>query len=251
MRDKDRYFKIFMELFEGLDRLGPGSEESTLQALAQLDLPAASEILDIGCGTGASTLVLATQPGIHVFSVDFHKPFLHHLVQRAQQLCVANRITPLTADMAFLPFAEKSFDIVWSEGAAYTIGFEKAVTKWKHLLKNGGYVAISDMVKFVKSLPEEVETFWKNENLVLSLPEQHLEILCENGFSEVEYFTLPQQCWSNYYTPLQEKIAQMKNRYRNDETASTIFASTLEEMKMIDRWNHVYGYAFFTAKRTG
>ena len=45
--------ELLVELHEGLPRLGPGNTESTLRALALCEhLPAAPDILDVGCGTG-------------------------------------------------------------------------------------------------------------------------------------------------------------------------------------------------------
>ena len=57
---QDRSATLFFELFDGLPRQGPGDDASTLEALKLLPpLTATTRVLDIGCGTGRSTRVLA------------------------------------------------------------------------------------------------------------------------------------------------------------------------------------------------
>ena len=51
----------FYMAYKDLDRLSPGSNDTTLEALDKLDLDAGGElnILDIACGVGSSTILLA------------------------------------------------------------------------------------------------------------------------------------------------------------------------------------------------
>ena len=52
--------EYFFELFGDLPRQGPGCGEATLRALELLkDLPPQPKVLDIGCGSGMQTLILA------------------------------------------------------------------------------------------------------------------------------------------------------------------------------------------------
>lgn len=62
----------------------------------------------------------------------------------SQQL--EERIEIVDGDMHKLPFPENSFDLVWAEGAAYIMGFHKALVSWRKLLKQDGYVAVSELV---------------------------------------------------------------------------------------------------------
>ena len=71
---------VFFEAFDGLMRLGPGSEASTLRALSVVrGLFEPGRILDVGCGAGAQTMVLAHQTAAEIVAVDSHAPFLDAL----------------------------------------------------------------------------------------------------------------------------------------------------------------------------
>ena len=72
----DRQTELLVALHQGLSRLGPGSAEYSLKALALCeDLPAAPEVLDVGCGTGAQTLVLASATAGRITATDLIVPF--------------------------------------------------------------------------------------------------------------------------------------------------------------------------------
>jgi len=87
--------------------LGRGCAECTRNALALCeDLPAAPEILDVGCGTGAQTLVLASAAAGRITATDLIGPFLAQLEERAAEMGLAKRIQILVADMNDLPFPD-------------------------------------------------------------------------------------------------------------------------------------------------
>ena len=44
-----------------------------------------------------------------------------------------------------LPFGYEGYDVIWSEGAIYNIGFEKGVKDWKRFLKTGGMMVVSEI----------------------------------------------------------------------------------------------------------
>ena len=157
--DDDRWLEILLELHRGLPRQGPGLDTCTRQALALCgDLPAAPRVLDLGCGPGAQTLTLAEAlPTARIIALDLVAEFLAELRARADVRGeVAGRIETLQGDMADLPFAEGSFDLLWSEGAAYSMGFFAALAAWRRLLVDGGCLAVSELVWLDRSPPAEV-----------------------------------------------------------------------------------------------
>lgn len=159
--DTDRLTDLLVALHEGLPRLGPGNAESTLRALSLCeDLPAAPEVLDLGCGTGAQTLVLASAIDGHITAVDLFGQFLAQLDRAAAEQGLEGRIRTRQADMRDPPFPDGSFDLIWSEGAVYVMGFDQALTRWRPLARPGGYLVVSELSWFRPDPPAEVKEFW-------------------------------------------------------------------------------------------
>ena len=82
-------------------------------------MPDSPRILDIGCGPGMQTLVLARETAGHVTAVDRHQPFLDELRRRAARDGLTARIATVNAPMSELGFPDAAFDLIWSEGAIY------------------------------------------------------------------------------------------------------------------------------------
>ncbi|MGE4054802.1 MAG: cyclopropane-fatty-acyl-phospholipid synthase family protein, partial [Vicinamibacterales bacterium] len=90
----DRTTALFFEIFNNdLPRQGPGDTASTLRALASVPAPGpGNRILDLGCGTGAQTLVLATHLAAKIIAIDNHAPFVAELNRRARTTGLEDRI---------------------------------------------------------------------------------------------------------------------------------------------------------------
>ena len=58
-----------------------------------------------------------------------------------------------------LKFEDGSFDIIWSEGAIFVIGFEKGLREWRRLLTPDGYVAVSELSWLQSDVPKEAKTY--------------------------------------------------------------------------------------------
>ena len=93
----DLQLKLLISLHKPNFRQGPGGEAQTTQAmqLAGLDKSRRLKIADIGCGTGASTIQLATELDAEITAVDLLPEFLEELQNRAQAHGVADKITTL------------------------------------------------------------------------------------------------------------------------------------------------------------
>tara|TARA_Y100001960_G_C14603641_1_gene792095 strand:- start:703 stop:975 length:273 start_codon:yes stop_codon:yes gene_type:complete len=60
-----------------------------------------------------------------------------------------------------LPFAESSFDLIWSEGAIYNIGFENGIKQFKKFLKDDGVLAVSEITWLTAQRPDEITQYWE------------------------------------------------------------------------------------------
>lgn len=76
------YYELLIDLHLQGQRQGPGSDAETLRALqlARLDPQTPLKVADIGAGTDASTLLLATHlKAAHITAVDLFPEFLDQL----------------------------------------------------------------------------------------------------------------------------------------------------------------------------
>ena len=156
-----RMSEALFRLFETLPRQGPGSDACTREALRRLPaLPAAPRVLDLGCGAGASTLVLAATLRTRVIAVDIHQPFLDQLRATAQARGLAPLIETRCADMRAPGVPPGSVDLLWSEGALYLLGFEQGLRLWRPLLAPGGCLVVSECSWLCAEPPAEAAAFF-------------------------------------------------------------------------------------------
>ena len=155
--------QLLATLHQPQERQGPGGDDESRLAisLAGLDQTTPLDVLDIGCGTGASSLLLARELNATVTAVDFLSPFLRELDQRATSAGLSNSITTVEASMDALPFPDGSYDVIWSEGAIYNLGFENGLKSIKDFVKPGGYVAVSEAIWLKNNPPAPVEKVWE------------------------------------------------------------------------------------------
>jgi SAM-dependent methyltransferase len=60
--------------------------------------------------------------------------------------------------METLPFTEGEFDVIWSEGAVYNMGFEAGVSAWRRFLKPGGKLIVSEITWLSATRPPELQS---------------------------------------------------------------------------------------------
>ncbi len=106
-------FRLLIDLHRPAQRQGPGGDAETKRAmeLAGLDRSRPLKIADIGCGTGASTILLAKELDARITAVDFLPEFLDELQIRANNHGVEDRITTLNASRNALLFAKGELDL--------------------------------------------------------------------------------------------------------------------------------------------
>lgn len=250
MMDDARAIEIFMDIQRGLPRQGPGDDDSTRRALSCCArLPDHPALLDLGCGPGKQTLVLAEALGGPITAVDSNQEYLDQLAASAEARGLRNQIIPMLGDMANLPFAPGSFDLIWSEGAAYIMGVECALRAWKRLLKPGGFIALSELVWLTDQPPGSAREFFENEYPAMTTIERNSAYFEDAGYRLLGHFTLPDRSWwQEYYAPLKEKLPALLERYREDEQALELILMTEAEIDLRDNFGSSYGYEFFVAE---
>lgn len=138
-------FNLICEYFSNIERQGPGSPETTIKALSFINnLTNESHIADIGCGTGGQTIVLAQHTQGNITGIDLFPFFIDLFNANASKMQLHNRVKGVVGSMEYLPFQDNEFDLIWSEGAIYNIGFERGLNEWRKFLKTDGYIAVTE-----------------------------------------------------------------------------------------------------------
>lgn len=244
--------QLLVDLHRHALRQGPGGEAETRQALklAGLDRSRPLKIADIGCGTGASTILLAKELDAEITAVDFLPEFLDELQARAKGHGVAERVTPLTGSMEALPFSDEAFDVIWSEGAVYNMGFEAGVSAWRRYLKPGGKLVVSEITWLGAARPPEIQSHWESEYPEIDVASAKIGILERHGYSPLAYFFLPPHCWlENYYRPMENRFEAFLERHDRSDQAKAIVEAEKHEMTLYEKYGDYYSYGVYIAKK--
>lgn len=239
--------QYFYELFEALPRGGPGSAEDTRKAFNLIPNPPEEPlILDIGCGPGPQTIELAKITNGKIIAIDNHQGFLDKLIQRVKKGGFSEKITVKNMSMLEMDFDDKTFDIIWSEGALYFMGFQNGLKKCRKLLKENGYLAVSEFVYLVPNPPKEVVEFSTNEFSEIRDIPGNIKLIENEGFRLLSHFTLPESDWLiSYYAPMQKEILRMREKYKDNKDALATFDMLQYEINFYKKYSKYYGYEFF------
>lgn len=244
-------FSLLVDLHLEGERQGPGSVEETLRALAhtRLDKSAPLSVADIGCGTGASTLVLAENlPNARITAVDLFAEFLTVLASNAEKAGVSERIHTIEGSMDALPFANESFDLIWSEGAIYNIGFKTGIERWKPFLKTGGVLAVSEITWLHPNPPADLREHWETEYPEISTAPEKIALLEAAGYDLLGYSVLPPSNWiENYYNPTALRIPAFAARHAGVQEAEELIAMERQESKLYEQYQKWFSYGFYVA----
>lgn len=195
----------------GLPREAPGSPETTSLLLRLAGrLPDRPRILDVGCGTGPASVLLAQLTEGHVTAVDRHEPFLEALRDRARAAGVAQRIETLAASMDDLPVEPGTVDLLWAEGSAYLMGFDNALRDWRPLLAPGGVLVLTEAEWLTAESAPAARAFWEAGYPAMRTTAGNVAAIQRAGWTVQAAYLLPDQDWDAYYGPLGDRIEQLR-----------------------------------------
>ncbi len=240
----------FIELYGALPRGGPGDNASTRKAFEMMEyLPPKSRILDIGCGPGMQTVELLRLSGGTIVALDLLPQMIARVRKAAECAGIEDRLETVQIDMNDMAFEPATFDVIWSEGALYFLGFEKGLAKVKEFVKPGGYVAVSEAVWLEPNPPREAVDFWQEYPEIDSV-ERKLEIVSDLGYERVNHFILPASSWTElYYDPLAKRVSEYEQRWKGILEAEDVLAEARKEISVFGKGSQYYSCAFVIMRR--
>jgi len=151
-----------------------------------------SKILDVGCGSGVPTIVLATISNGHVTGIDTDERSLDLLKRKIQKRGLENQIRVIKESILNMNFPEENFDIILAEGSIFVLGFENSITKWYRFLKPNGFLVIHD----------------ENKDKT-----KKLGLIQKYGYRLIDQFELSNTLWQDeYFTPLEQLIQKFRHK---------------------------------------
>jgi cyclopropane fatty-acyl-phospholipid synthase-like methyltransferase len=127
-------------------------------------LEAGQRVMDLGCGTGLTSIFLAREFDVRVHAVDLWISADENW-PRIREAGESARVVPIRANANKLPFAEGYFDAIVSVDAYHYFGTppEYLATIVRYLAP-GGVLAIAcpGLAREITSVPESLAPFWES-----------------------------------------------------------------------------------------
>ncbi len=243
--------RVGIEIHSGNPREGPGDVASTRRAFSLVkNLPTSPRILDVGCGPGQQSIELAKLSQGVVSALDIHAPFLKELAARAHKEALNGKIIPIHGSMSSITLPDASFELLWSEGAIYIIGFEAGLKQWRRLLVKDGWLVASHLSWLKEEIPTSPRTFWNKNYPAISSVKNNLLIAEAQGYTNEAHFTLPEDgWWREYYNPISEKLESLRKKYYGIQEAERRIADMQEEIDLYREYSDCYGYVFYIMRK--
>jgi SAM-dependent methyltransferase len=242
--------EYFLEIYGGVPRAGPGSSESTRRAYELMSgVPKSPRILDVGCGPGVQTVDLLKISGGKVLALDFLPLMIERTKFNVAHAGFSERLEVLEQDMKQMDFPPASFDVIWSEGAIYNLGFENGLKKVKNFVRPGGYVAVSEVVWLKPHPPAPVVEFWEQYPEIDTI-ENKLAVIDRLGYKREGHFVLPVSAWTvEYYDPIESLLVEKSKEWEGILEGLEVIEEARHEIEIFRKYSSYFGYAFFVMRR--
>lgn len=194
--------------------------------LPKLDKP---RILDVGCGSGVPTIVLAKLSKGEVVGLDIDRPLLDELNRKILREGLSDRVETKKCSMLEMDFPDESFDIIWAEGSISMIGFERGLKEWRRLLKPGGFLVVHTETGKILDKLKKIPSF---------------------GYKLLNQFSLPEDAhWTEYYKPLEIRIQELRVKHKNNPEILKVLRNHQNEIDMVKKNPKEFSSAFYIMQK--
>jgi cyclopropane fatty-acyl-phospholipid synthase-like methyltransferase len=169
---KEKYESLINELIEDFNRshsynyiMGPNALCLIEILCEKMDLKPGMRVLDMGCGAGFTSIILAKEYGVTVFANDLWFPASENY-ERFVKAGVEDRVFPFNAEAHNLPYASNFFDAAISIDAYHYFGTDECYLcdHYAKLVKKGGQFGIVSpglTRELTEGLPEQMQPLWE------------------------------------------------------------------------------------------
>jgi ubiquinone/menaquinone biosynthesis C-methylase UbiE len=129
-----------------VDEFHSGGRNATVRLAQLAQINGSERVLDVGCGIGGPSRYLASKFGCQVTGLDLTAEFVALAGMLAQRTRLADKVTYRQGDALDMPFADASFDLVWSQNAAMNIADrDRLYGEMRRVLTPAGRLALQEM----------------------------------------------------------------------------------------------------------
>jgi SAM-dependent methyltransferase len=205
-------FVTNLEMQWGVGFLSPGGPEEVLGILRGIDV-AGKDVLDIGCGTGGPDIVIgkALNPS-RIVGVDIEPYLVEKGLENISSAGLGNLINIQLIEVGSLPFADQTFDVVFSKDALIHVADKSALyTEVLRVLKPGGVFAASDWLRSANADSLDGYNEWRSLTAHDFSMQTDSETRAEmNNAGLVQIETRDRNAW--YTKTAGEEVLMMKGR---------------------------------------
>lgn len=163
--------------------------EATVELAGRGGLAPGLRVLDVGCGIGGSARYLAGEHGCRVVGIDLTAEHIDAANVLAELVGLAHAVAFQQGDALDLPFAEASFDVVWTEHVQMNVADKAAFyAGLARVLVPGGRLFFHDIFQGPGGTPHYPVPWAKDDAIsFLATPESGRALLDHLGFAVADW----------------------------------------------------------------
>lgn len=172
----------------GVDEFHVRGAEVSLELAREAGIKAKDKVLDIGCGIGGPSRMIAGEFGCHVTGIDITSEFIRTAKELSKLVGLEYQTNFLQGDATSLPFKDNVFDIAWTQHVQMNIQVKKQFyMEILRVLKPGGKFIYYDIFKGNDD-PLLYPVPWADDDAISFLiTTDELEVILEHlGFEKIQ-----------------------------------------------------------------